>query len=121
MFGAVIFETMAVVAIFVLRRTMASAERPYRCPGYPVVPLLYVILPGFVLANMFVAQQFEVAAGLAFIAVGIGCYYAMGLNQPPVVSRLPGPAVLDVAGVRVDGSPHPGPSESIASKSDSVM
>ena len=31
MFGALIFETMAVLTIFVLRRTMPDAPRPYRC------------------------------------------------------------------------------------------
>jgi amino acid transporter len=81
MFGAVIFETMAVIAIFVLRRKMATAERPYRCVGYPVTPVLYIILPAFVLGNYFVAQQFEAAAGLAFIAAGVVCYYALGLNK----------------------------------------
>ncbi len=81
MFGAVIFETMAVVAIFVLRRTMADAERPYRCPGYPIVPALYVLLPAFILCNYFVSQQFEAATGLAFIAAGVICYYVLGLNR----------------------------------------
>ncbi|MFO0845907.1 MAG: APC family permease [Gemmataceae bacterium] len=56
MFGAVIFETMAVLAIFQFRRTMPDAPRPYRCPGYPLVPLLYTIIPGFVLVNTFINQ-----------------------------------------------------------------
>jgi amino acid transporter len=77
MFGAVIFETMAVLAIFVLRRTMPLAPRPYRCWGYPIVPALYVLLPGFVLGNMFVEQQLEVIVGLVFIAAGVGCYFLM--------------------------------------------
>src|SRR3954453_13341038 len=56
MFGAVIFETMAVMSIFVFRWRYSRMERPYRCPGYPVVPALYVVLPAFVLVNMFWAQ-----------------------------------------------------------------
>lgn len=81
MFGAVTFETMAVLAIFVLRRTMPEAHRPYRCWGYPVVPALYVMLPGFVLGNMFVSQQLEVAVGLAFMAAGVICYYLFDLKN----------------------------------------
>lgn len=38
--GALIF---AVAAVFVLRRKMAEAARPFRTPAYPVVPLLFVI------------------------------------------------------------------------------
>src|SRR5207248_2040956 len=45
MFGAVIFETMAVLSIFVFRWRFPKAERPYRCWGYPVTPALYVLLP----------------------------------------------------------------------------
>lgn len=75
MFGAVIFETLAVATIFVFRRKRPDAERPYRCPGYPVVPLLYMIIPAFILVNMFRNQQLEAAAGVSFIALGAGVYF----------------------------------------------
>jgi amino acid transporter len=74
MFGAVIFETLAVTTIFVFRRKLPSADRPYRCWGYPVVPALYLILPAMVLGNMFVNQQAEAASGLGFIALGAAVY-----------------------------------------------
>lgn len=89
MFGAVIFETLAVVSIFVFRRRrwdrrlagQADAERPYRCPGYPLVPALYVILPVFVLANMFRNETVEALAGVGFIALGAGVYGVLGLGR----------------------------------------
>jgi len=83
MFGAIIFETLAVLAIFVLRRTHADVERPYRCPGYPFVPAVYVLLPALVLVNMFFNQQQEAAAGVAIIVAGVVVYYALGLQRPP--------------------------------------
>jgi amino acid transporter len=81
MFGAVIFETLAVVSIFVFRRRRPDAERPYRCPGYPLVPALYVILPMFVLVNMFVYQRVEASAGVGFIALGAAIYGVLGLGR----------------------------------------
>ncbi|MFL5508557.1 MAG: APC family permease [Gemmatimonadaceae bacterium] len=33
----------AVAAVFVLRRKMAGVDRPFRTPGYPLVPLLFVV------------------------------------------------------------------------------
>lgn len=81
MFGAVIFETMAVMAVFVLRRTMPDAPRPYRCWGYPVVPALYAILPLCVLANFFVNERAEAAVGVAVIAAGVAVYRLMGLGR----------------------------------------
>jgi basic amino acid/polyamine antiporter, APA family len=79
MFGAVIFETAAVMAIFVLRFKMPFAPRPYRCWGYPVVPALYVILPACVLGNMFISQRIEAMTGTAFIMVGVVVYYLCDL------------------------------------------
>lgn len=77
MFGAVIFETMAVTSIFVFRRRLPDAPRSYRCIGYPVVPALYVILPALILGNMFVKQRMEALIGVAFIALGAIVYYVV--------------------------------------------
>lgn len=81
MFGAVIFETLAVVSIFVFRRRRPNVERPYRCPGYPLVPALYVILPVFVLVNMFTYQKVEALTGVGFIALGAAVYMVLGLGR----------------------------------------
>jgi APA family basic amino acid/polyamine antiporter len=93
MFGAVIFETLAVVSIFVFRRSspptppisggVGGGERPYRCPGYPLVPALYVILPAFILVNMFLHEEtiMEALAGVGFIALGAAVYGILGLNR----------------------------------------
>src|SRR5262249_7340490 len=72
MFGAVAFETLAVATIFVFRWKLPDVERPYRCPGYPWVPLLYLVLPILVLGNMFVNQQVEAACGVGFVVLGAG-------------------------------------------------
>jgi basic amino acid/polyamine antiporter, APA family len=81
MFGAVIFDTMAVSTIFIFRRRLPHAERPYRCPGYPVVPALYMILPAMVLGNMFINQQVEALTGVGFIVLG-AIVYQLFLRRP---------------------------------------
>ena len=81
MFGAVVFETLAVTTIFVFRRRLPNVERPYRCWGYPVVPALYLILPAMVLGNMFVHQQAEALTGVGFIALGAIVYYVTGIKK----------------------------------------
>jgi amino acid transporter len=87
MFGAVIFETMAVLSIFIFRRRYPSAPRPYRCWGYPITPAVYVILPAFILGNMFFRQRTEVAIGASFIALGAGLYFAFfrGMKHHPLL------------------------------------
>jgi amino acid transporter len=84
MFGAVIFETMAVLTIFVFRRTRPDAERPYRCWGYPVVPALYVLLPAFILYSTCRSNPLMAGSALVFIGLGVAAYYALGLDRPPL-------------------------------------
>ncbi len=82
-FGSVAFETMAVAAIFVYRYRdpATTAALPYRCPGYPVVPAIYILVMLAVLLNMFTntEQRAEAFIGLAFISVG-GLVYAIFLR-----------------------------------------
>jgi len=86
MFGSVIFETMAILSIFVFRRIRADAERPYRCWGYPFTPILYAVIPACVLGNMFFASHMvngqkvythhtELYAGLVFLFLGTMVYW----------------------------------------------
>jgi amino acid transporter len=82
MFGVVIFETMAVLSIFVFRRRYPKAERPYRCWGYPLTPALYTLLPALILGNFFVAQQLEAASGVAVILTGALVYAAVLRHRP---------------------------------------
>jgi amino acid transporter len=75
MFGAVIFETSAVATIFVFRRRLPNVERPYRCPGYPIVPAVYVAILAVVVVSTFVNQRMESLVGAGFIAVGAAVYF----------------------------------------------
>jgi hypothetical protein len=73
----VIFETLAVSTIFVFRRRLPTVERPYRCWGYPVVPIVYVSALALVATNMLVNQQLEAFSGVAFIGVGAIVYHVL--------------------------------------------
>jgi amino acid transporter len=88
MFGAVSFETLAIATIFVFRRRRPLAERPYRCLGYPVVPIVYVVILALVLASMFINQRTEALVGVGFIAAGAVVYYL-------VFARRPGPKAME--------------------------
>jgi amino acid transporter len=73
-FGVVLFETLAVSSIFTFRRRLPNAERPYKCVGYPWVPILYIGIMVIVAVHMFLNHRLESLVGLAFIAVGAGVY-----------------------------------------------
>ena len=82
MFGAVIFETLAISTIFVFRWRLPDAERPYRCIGYPVVPAVYVAIFTLVAVNMFIKQRTEALTGVAFIVLGAGAYALFLWRRP---------------------------------------
>jgi amino acid transporter len=77
-FGAGLLETLAVASIFVFRwrHPAEVAALPYRCPGYPVVPAVFVACMAAVLGNMFfeAGQRREALIGLGFIAAGAVVY-----------------------------------------------
>jgi len=74
MFMMVLSYVLTVAALFVLRRKMPDAERPYRCFGYPWVPGLYVLLGGIWALNALFARPKEAGWGLAICAIGIPFY-----------------------------------------------
>ena len=80
MFGAVAFETLVIAALFMFRRRHPAESRalPYRCPGFPVVPALYIAIMACVLRNMFVTPdgRTEAVVGVGFILVGALVYAA---------------------------------------------
>ena len=73
-FAQYVFHALTTVAVFVLRRKMPDAVRPYRTPGYPVVPLLFVLVAGWLILNTLKTSPVESLAGLALIAVGAPVY-----------------------------------------------
>lgn len=73
-FGGSIFYAMAVGAVFVLRRTHPEWPRPYRTWGYPVTPLLYLMMFAAALVSMLLDKPLQTAAGTILILSGV-LYY----------------------------------------------
>jgi APA family basic amino acid/polyamine antiporter len=83
-FGAVIFETLAVTTIFAFRFRFPNRERAYRCLGYPITPAVYVLIMSLVAMNMFVTQRTEALTGAAFIGAGVVAYFLIRAFSRPV-------------------------------------
>jgi L-asparagine transporter-like permease len=75
MYAAVFFETMVIASIFRFRRTRPDLPRPYRCWGYPVVPIIYIGIMALVFANTVYDQRRKALVGLGFVLVGAGMYW----------------------------------------------
>jgi APA family basic amino acid/polyamine antiporter len=84
-FGSFIFYGLVTASIFVFRRRMPHAERPYKAWGYPVVPILFLLVTGFLLVNTFWAAPTEALFGLLLIGLGFPAYYLFFRGREVVV------------------------------------
>lgn len=73
-FSEWVFYGLAASAVFVLRRKMPDAPRSYRTFGYPVVPLLFVLVAAWLVMNTLTTSPLESTAGLALISLGLPVY-----------------------------------------------
>jgi basic amino acid/polyamine antiporter, APA family len=65
---------LTVGAVFVLRWTQPDRPRPYRCTGYPWLPIAYMLVAfGFVLSTLL-ARPGESLAGLGLALLGVPLY-----------------------------------------------
>jgi APA family basic amino acid/polyamine antiporter len=70
------FYALGVGAVFILRRKLPDADRPYRTWGYPVVPIVFLLASIAMLLNALVEQPRFTLIGFAIILLGIPAYYA---------------------------------------------
>ena len=74
-FGGWIFYALAVLAVIALRRKEPGLPRPFRVPGYPLVPILFAATAFAIVFNTLIATPRESLLGLGFIGLGIPIYW----------------------------------------------
>ncbi len=84
MFGSILFESMGVVSVLMLRRR-AGSWNGYRCPWVPLIPLVYLILPVFLFFNMVQKQSSEAVMGILFSLAGMITYLVFYRGKGRVV------------------------------------
>ena len=82
-FAVLIFNGLAVAAVYVLRRKLPDTPRPYRTWGYPVIPALFLLATLYLMINTLVATPGRAMAGLGIIAVGLPVYWWFARRLPP--------------------------------------
>ena len=81
-FSVLIFVALGTASVFVLRRQVPAAERPYRMWGYPLVPVAFLLVTGWLLINTLLTTPGRALSGLALMALGLPFYWYWSRAAP---------------------------------------
>jgi len=70
-----LFMALTVAGLIVLRRREPDLPRPFKVPGYPLVPLLYVAILIWYLGNLLVARRGPSLVGVGIVLAGLPFYW----------------------------------------------
>jgi APA family basic amino acid/polyamine antiporter len=66
-----IFYTFAAAGIFIFRRKLRNTDRPYKTFGYPVTPLIFIIINIWFIINITINKPLHMLIGFCFLLLGV--------------------------------------------------
>jgi len=75
-FVVVLFYLLTILGIFLLRKRRPDAERPYKAFGYPVLPMIYILMGVTFCVLLIIYKPKFTWPGLIITLIGIPIYYA---------------------------------------------
>ncbi|MCW3074733.1 MAG: amino acid transporter [Flaviaesturariibacter sp.] len=83
-FVVVMFYMLTIAGIFILRKTRPDIERPYKAFGYPVLPIIYILM-GLAFCILLIIYKPEYTwPGLIIVLAGIPIYFLAVANKKRV-------------------------------------
>ena len=79
-FAVLIFYILTIIGIFLLRKKRPDAERPYKAFGYPLLPILYILMGAAFCVLLIIYKPQFTWPGLIIVLIGIPLYY-MAISQ----------------------------------------
>jgi APA family basic amino acid/polyamine antiporter len=93
-FAGWMFYALGAAGIFVYRRRHPDWPRPFRLPGYPFTPILFILSALAIVANTIVSQPARALVGLGVVFAGAPAFFfwrkrlqAQNLPAAPSPSR----------------------------------
>jgi len=77
-----IFYALGAATIFVFRKRNPDAPRPFRVPGYPLTPLLFVAASSAIVLNAVLTQTGRAMLGIGVVLTGIPAYLVWRSRSP---------------------------------------
>ena len=83
-FVVVLFYALTILGIFILRKKRPDADRPYKAFGYPVLPVIYIILALTFCIFLIKMKPLYAGIGLGIVLTGVPLYYLAVRNKKAV-------------------------------------
>jgi APA family basic amino acid/polyamine antiporter len=77
--GLAIFSMLTVSSVHVLRWRRPDLLRPFRTPGYPIVPAVFLVVTGLLVLAVFKERPLVSVYSLVSILAGIPFYFVWAL------------------------------------------
>ena len=74
-FVVVLFYILTIIGVFILRKKLPDAERPYKTFGYPVMPILYIFFAIVFCIGLIWIKPDYALWGLVIALIGIPIYF----------------------------------------------
>ncbi len=79
-FASLLFYILTIGGLFILRKREPDAERPYKAFGYPIIPIVYILITAAICFTLLIYDTRNTGLGLFIVALGIPVYYLL-LNK----------------------------------------
>jgi APA family basic amino acid/polyamine antiporter len=80
-FSLIFCSFFAVLGVIKLRYTHPTQPRPYRAWGYPVTPVIFLCVAGFMMYYLVTTRPVQSLAGFLMMIAGLAIYYASRLQD----------------------------------------
>jgi len=80
-FVVVLFYMLTIIGIFILRKKLPDATRPYKAFGYPVLPALYIIMGAVFCTLLIIYKPQYTWPGLIIVLIGVPLYFIAVANN----------------------------------------
>ena len=77
------FYGLAIAGLYRLRRTRPDLPRPYKVPGYPVVPAIFVAAVIYLVGNALITDPAWTGMTFAIVLAGVPVYFAVFATKKP--------------------------------------
>lgn len=74
-FAVLLFFTITILAIFILRVKRPDIPRPYKAFGYPVIPAIYILTTVLIMVILLIYKPLYTFPGLIIVIIGIPVYF----------------------------------------------